>query len=143
VVELTESLTLQDLELADPILAELRSTGVQLALDDFGTGSSSLAMVTRLPSVDLKIDRSFVEAMLTSAEARAVVKSTVELARSLGRTVIAEGVEREDQRRALVEMGCLAGQGHLFARAITIDDLMQLVSPGLDGVVGRLARPLD
>lgn len=142
VIELTESLTLEDLELAEPILAQLRAAGVQLALDDFGTRSSPLAMVTRLPVVDLKIDRSFVESMVTSSEALAVVKSTVELGRSLGRTVVAEGVEREDQRRALVAMGCSAGQGHLFARAIPIDDLMQLVSPGLDGVVGRLARPL-
>jgi EAL domain-containing protein (putative c-di-GMP-specific phosphodiesterase class I) len=100
-------------------------------------------MVTRLPFVDIKIDRSFVETMVTSPESRAVVRSTVELGRSLGRTVVAEGVEREEERQTLAEMGCPAGQGHLFARAVPIDDLMQIISPGLDGVVGRLARPLD
>jgi diguanylate cyclase (GGDEF)-like protein len=142
-VELTESLTLDDVELAEPALAQLRADGVRLALDDFGTRSSPLAMVTRLPFVDLKIDRSFVETMTTSPESRAVVRSTVELGRSLGRTVVAEGVEREDQRRALVEMGCPAGQGHLFGRALPIDDLMMIISPGLDGLAGRLARPLD
>jgi EAL domain-containing protein (putative c-di-GMP-specific phosphodiesterase class I) len=100
-------------------------------------------MVTRLPSIDLKIDRSFVEAMTTSAESRAVVRSTVELGRSLGRAVVAEGVEREDQRRELVAMGCPMGQGHLFARPVPIDELMVMLSPGVDGVVGRLARPLE
>jgi EAL domain-containing protein (putative c-di-GMP-specific phosphodiesterase class I) len=143
VVELTESLTLDDVELAEPALEQLRADGVRLALDDFGTRSSPLAMVTRLPFVDLKIDRSFVETMTTSPESRAVVRSTVELGRLLGRTVVAEGVEREDQRRALVEMGCPAGQGHLFGRALPIDDLMTIISPGLDGTAGRLARPLD
>jgi diguanylate cyclase (GGDEF)-like protein len=142
VIELTESLTLADVELAEPTLAQLRAAGVRLALDDFGTRSSPLAMVTRLPFVDLKIDRSFVETMVSSPESRAVVRSTVELGRSLGRVVVAEGVEHDEEREMLVEMGCPAGQGHLFARAVPIDDLMQLVSPGLDGVVGRLARPL-
>jgi EAL domain-containing protein (putative c-di-GMP-specific phosphodiesterase class I) len=71
-----------------------------------------------------------------------VVRSTVELGRSLGRIVVAEGVERDDQRQTLYEMGCPAGQGHLFARAIPIDDFMGIVVPGLDGVAGRLARPL-
>jgi len=143
VVELTESLTLDDVDLADRVLAELRAAGVRLALDDFGTRSSPLAMVTRLPFIDLKIDRSFVEAMVTSPESLAVVRSTVELGRTLGRMVVAEGVEHEDQRRALVEMNCPTGQGHLFARALPIDDLMCIITPGLDGVVGRLASPLD
>lgn len=143
VIELTESLTLADLDMADRTLSELRALGVRLALDDFGTRSSPLAMVTRLPSIDLKIDRSFVEGMTTSAESRAVVRSTVELGRSLGRSVVAEGVEREDQRRELVAMGCPMGQGHLFARPVPIDELMIMVSPGVDGVVGRLARPIE
>jgi EAL domain-containing protein (putative c-di-GMP-specific phosphodiesterase class I) len=143
VIELTESLTLEDLELAEPMLAQLRAAGVRLAFDDFGTRSSPLTMLTRLPFVDLKIDRSFVEVMTSSLESRAVVRSIVQLGRYLGRTVVAEGVEREDQRQALVEMGCPAGQGHLFARALPVDELIRVISPGLDGVVGRLAQPID
>jgi diguanylate cyclase (GGDEF)-like protein len=142
IIELTESLSLEDVEHARATLADLRTAGVRLALDDFGTRSSPLAMVARVPFVDLKIDRSFVEVMDTSAESLAVVRSIVELGRSLGRLVVAEGVEREQQRRALLEMGCPSGQGHLFARAVTIDELMQLISPGMDEVVGRFARPV-
>jgi EAL domain-containing protein (putative c-di-GMP-specific phosphodiesterase class I) len=142
VVELTESLTLEDLELAEVALAQLRETGVRLALDDFGTRSSPMATVSRVPGVDLKIDRSFVAAMGATPESLAVVRSTVELGRSLGRVVVAEGVEREDQRLALWEMGCPTGQGHLFARALPIDDFMDMIIPGLDGVPGRLAQPL-
>ncbi len=141
IVELTEKLTLDDLELADPALADLRAAGVRLALDDFGTRFSPLAMVARVPFTDLKIDRSFVDAMAVSLESLAVVRSTVELGRTLGRLVVAEGVEREDQRSALVEMGCPAGQGHLFGRAVPIDDLLTLITPGVDGVLGRLAAP--
>ena len=114
VIELTESLTLSQVELVGDVLRELRDAGVRLALDDFGTGYSSLAMLAKVPAYELKIDRSFVAAMATSPEALAVVRSTVELGRSLSRLVVAEGVERAEQRQALWEMGCPAGQGHLF-----------------------------
>ncbi len=142
VVELTESLTLEDLELAAPCLARLRAAGVRLALDDFGTRASSLAMVARLPAVDLKIDRSFVDDMTVSPEAHAVVRSTVDLGRSLGRQVVAEGIEREDQRQALLAMGCAAGQGHLFSRPLPIDELMEVLDHGVEGVAGQIAAPL-
>jgi EAL domain-containing protein (putative c-di-GMP-specific phosphodiesterase class I) len=143
VIELTESLSLDDLEHAEATLAQLRAAGVRLALDDFGTRSSPLAMVTRVPFVDLKIDRSFIEMMESSPESLAVVRATVELGRSLGRVVVAEGVEREQQRRTLLELGCPQGQGHLFARAVPIDDLMRMISPGMDSAVGRLAPDLS
>ncbi len=138
VIELTETLTLTQVELIGGVLRDLRDAGVRLALDDFGTRSSSLAMLAKVPFFELKIDRSFVAGMATSPEALAVVRSTVELGRSLGRFVVAEGVERDDQRLALWEMGCPGGQGHLFARPMPIDPLMQLIENGVDGVVGRL-----
>ena len=105
VIELTETLTLTQVELIGGVLRDLRDAGVRLALDDFGTRSSSLAMLAKVPFFELKIDRSFVAGMATSPEALAVVKSTVELGRSLGRFVVAEGVERDDQRLALVGDG--------------------------------------
>ena len=89
---------------------------MRLALDDFGTGYSSLSVLSRIPVHELKIDREFVTAMETSPEAAAVIRSTVDLGRSLDLAVVAEGVESEPQRRALWELGCAAGQGHLFAR---------------------------
>lgn len=142
VIELTETLTLSQVDLIGGVLRDLREAGVHLALDDFGTRSSSLAMLAKVPFMELKIDRSFVSAMGTSPEALAVVRSTVELGRTLHRYVVAEGVERDEERVALWQMGCPAGQGHLFAKPMPIDELMRLIEPGVDGVVGRLYRPM-
>jgi diguanylate cyclase len=142
IIELTETLTLTQVDLIGGVLRELRDAGVRLALDDFGTRSSSLAMLAKVPFSELKIDRSFVAGMASSPEALAVVRSTVELGRSLGRLVVAEGVERDDQRIALWEMGCPGGQGHLFARPMPIGALLRAIEDGVDGVVGRLYPPM-
>jgi diguanylate cyclase (GGDEF)-like protein len=141
VIELTESLTLSQVELVGGVLRELKASGIRLALDDFGTGYSSLAMLAKVPAYELKVDRSFVAAMTTSPEAMAVVRSTVELGRSLSRLVVAEGVERAEQRQMLWEMGCRAGQGHLFGHAMPIDQLLAVLTPGIGGVVGRVCAP--
>jgi diguanylate cyclase (GGDEF)-like protein len=138
VIELTETLTLTQVDLIGGVLRDLQEAGVRLALDDFGTRSSSLAMLAKVPFFELKVDRSFVAGMATSPEALAVVRSTVELGRSLGRFVVAEGVERDDQRLALWELGCPGGQGHLFAKPMPIDTLMEIIASGVDGVVGRI-----
>jgi len=119
ILELTESLMLSTMEIVDQVLAELGRMGVAIALDDFGTGFSSLNALARVPVRELKIDRGFVTDMDTSAEAMAVVRSTIELGRALGLTVVAEGIERVDQRRTLWDLGCQLGQGHLFARPLS------------------------
>jgi diguanylate cyclase (GGDEF)-like protein len=142
VVELTESLTLGQVEMIGGVLAQLREAGVRLALDDFGTGYSSLAMLAKIPVYELKIDRGFVAAMAGSAEAAAVVRSTIELGRSLDLLVVGEGVENEEQRRVLWELGCPAGQGHLFARPLPADLLLDRLAAGVDGRLGRLTQPL-
>jgi EAL domain-containing protein (putative c-di-GMP-specific phosphodiesterase class I) len=142
VIELTESLTLGQVDLVGDVLRELRDAGLCLALDDFGTGSSSLSMLAKVQVHELKIDRSFVAAMSSSPEAAAVVRSTIELGRSLGLLVVAEGVEREEQRRALWALGCPAAQGHLFARGMPAPALMELVRHGVDGTPGRLCAPI-
>lgn len=141
VIELAESLTLNQLDLIEDVLRELREAGIRLALDDFGTGSSSLAMLAKVPVYELKIDRSFVVAMGSSTEAAAVVRSTVELCRSLDLLVVAEGVERAAQREALRELGCQAGQGHLFARPMPVDALLAAIAEGAGGAPGRLIGP--
>jgi diguanylate cyclase (GGDEF)-like protein len=140
-VELTESVTLSQLEVVDEVLGALRTLGVRLALDDFGTGYSSLATLARVPVDELKIDRGFVREMDASAPG-AVIRSTIELGRSLDLLVVAEGVEREDQRMRLWELGCPAGQGHLFARAMPAHRLLAALHRGCGGRPGALAPAL-
>ncbi|MGC1215453.1 MAG: bifunctional diguanylate cyclase/phosphodiesterase, partial [Micromonospora sp.] len=142
VLELTETLTLSQLDVVDQVLSRLRESGVRLALDDFGTGYSSLSLLSRIPVHELKIDRSFVTAMDSSAEAAAVIRSTLDLGRSLDLAVVAEGVESEPQRRALWELGCIAGQGHLFARPLPAGTLLAALQRGAGGRPGALATPL-
>jgi diguanylate cyclase (GGDEF)-like protein len=142
VLELAETLTLSQLEVVDRALSELRDAGVRLALDDFGTGVSSLTVLSRIPVHQLKIDREFVTAVETSSEAAAVIRSTVDLARSLHLTVVAEGVESEPQRHALWELGCVAGQGHLFARPMRSDRLLATLLRGSGGRPGALSDVL-
>ena len=142
VLELAETLTMSQLDVVGRALAELREAGVLLALDDFGTGVSSLSVLSHIPVHQLKIDREFVTAIETSSEATAVIRSTVDLARSLHLTVIAEGVESEPQRHALWELGCVAGQGHLFARAMSSARLLGTLQRGSGGRPGMLAGAL-
>jgi diguanylate cyclase (GGDEF)-like protein len=142
VLELAETLTLSQLEVVDRALSGLRDAGVRLALDDFGTGVSSLSVLSRLPVHQLKIDSEFVRAVETSSEAAAVIRSTVDLARSLHLTVVAEGVESEPQRHALWELGCVAGQGHLFARPMRSGRLLATLQRGSGGRPGMLAGAL-
>jgi diguanylate cyclase (GGDEF)-like protein len=141
IIELTESLTLSQLDVVDDVLHTLRDLGIRLALDDFGTGYSSLATLARVPVHELKIDRAFVAAMDGSAQA-AVVRSTIDLGRSLGMLVVAEGVESEEQRNRLWELGCPAGQGHLFARPMPIHRLLAALRRGYGGQPATLAPPL-
>jgi diguanylate cyclase len=142
ILELTESLTISQIDVVEQTLAELRDAGVRLAVDDFGTGVSSLSVLSRIPVHELKIDREFVAAVETSAEAAAVVRTTVDLARNLQLTVVAEGVDSEPQRRALWELGCLAGQGRLFARPLSAARFVGTLQRGSGGRPGVLASAL-
>ena len=115
-LELTESV-LVDARATKTALTALRDLGVHLAVDDFGTGYSSLAYLRKLPVDVLKLDRSFVSELGT-AQADALSRTVVQLAADLGLSVVAEGVETEEQRDALVEMGCGFAQGWLFGRPV-------------------------
>jgi diguanylate cyclase (GGDEF)-like protein len=156
-LELTETLALSQLDTVDQVLTQLHDIGVRLALDDFGTGFSSLAVLSRIPVHELKIDRSFINALrdldLTAeadpeadaediAQAKAVVRSTVQLGRTLDLAVVAEGIETEAQRRLLWELGCATGQGHLFARPQPADRLLAALTRGVDDRPGTIAAPL-
>ncbi len=125
VLEITESLLMQDPAHAKALLEELTALGIRFAIDDFGTGYSSLAYLQRFPLAKLKIDRSFVENLLTSRNDQAIVSAVVGLARTLELELVAEGVETEAQRRLLTEMGCEHIQGWLVCQALPSEELAQ------------------
>lgn len=114
-LEVTENVMMHDPEEAIAILSALRAVGVGLALDDFGTGFSSLRYLQRLPVDRVKIDRTFVAGIATDVQTREIIQAVVRLAHTLGLAVVAEGVEREEQRIALHLMGCDLIQGNYLA----------------------------
>ena len=122
-LEITESELMHYPQTAITMLQELRACGISIAIDDFGTGHSSLARLHKLPVDRLKVDRSFVCDLDCDNEARAISACIVGLARSLNLEVIAEGVETTQQLRHLLEQGCHAIQGFLFARPMPPDAL--------------------
>ena len=121
-IEVTES-AVGDPTGAAPVFAELRATGVKIALDDFGTGYSSLAIIDRLPIDEVKLDRSFTQALTTSSRTGALVGATIALAHQLGLAVVAEGVEEQDQLNLLSELGCDRVQGYLVGRPAPLTSL--------------------
>jgi len=116
VLEITESVVMENLEAVIDVLRRLRGLGVRLALDDFGTGYSSLSYLQRLPVDILKIDRSFINSMIEDSEQSAVARAIVKLGQSLDLETVAEGIESSEQLAALRELGCHSGQGYYFAR---------------------------
>jgi diguanylate cyclase len=126
-LEITETLLLEDPIVTASLLTELRGLGVKLAIDDFGTGYSSLAYLRRFPVDCLKIDRSFVCGLDGDGDSRPIAAAIVDMAHALGLRVVAEGVETSAQLEALVELGCDAAQGFLFAPALPARQLEALL----------------
>jgi diguanylate cyclase (GGDEF)-like protein len=122
-LEITESALMADPRRATEVLQSLNDLGIATVLDDFGTGYSSLAYLKRLPVSQLKIDRSFVANMATDDEDAAIVLSTIDLARSLGLTVVAEGVESATVWDKLREYGCHFAQGYYLSRPLAADQM--------------------
>ncbi len=127
-LELTENILMSRLEAALPALADLRRMGVSLAIDDFGTGYSSLSHLSTLPIDCLKIDRSFVSRLHSGANEAAVVRSIILLGSSLGKAVVAEGIETPSQLKQLRDLGCRLGQGYLLARPLTVEAASALLA---------------
>jgi EAL domain-containing protein (putative c-di-GMP-specific phosphodiesterase class I) len=127
-IELTEGVLISNVEDVIDKMQELKREGVSFALDDFGTGYSSLSYLKRLPLSQLKIDQSFVRDILTESNDAAIARMIIVLAKSLGLTAIAEGVETEVQSEYLAKQGCHAYQGNLFSRPLALGDFEHFIS---------------
>lgn len=123
--EITESAIMANPLRAMNTLTQLSKMGIGLSIDDFGTGYSSLMYLKQLPVGEIKIDKSFVIAMLENNEDLIIVRSTIDLAHNMGRQVVAEGVESEEALNTLVELGCDMAQGYYISRPITANILTQ------------------
>lgn len=134
-LEITESQWLDPSGPCKDVINELLAEGFRLALDDFGTGYASLALLRSLPFHNIKIDRTFVNNLGQSRDARAYCRAMIDMARTCQLVVTAEGVETEEQRQILMDLGCCRGQGYLFARPQPEVDL-----PGLLGDMTKQAQ---
>lgn len=122
-LELTETAMFRNMEHSVELLNSLVALGVHLAIDDFGTGHSSLGMVRRLPVSTIKLDREFIRGIAEHSADQALAKATIAMAHGLGKTVIAEGVETDEQVRVLLALGCDAAQGRYFGGPVPPDEL--------------------
>lgn len=127
-LELTESILLQDVDETINTLKGLKALGVKLSIDDFGTGYSSLSYLKHLDVDKLKIDQTFVRDMLIDEDGASIVRAVIQLGHALQLTVIAEGVETEDQRSFLEESGCDEAQGYWFSRPLPVDQFAVLLA---------------
>jgi diguanylate cyclase (GGDEF)-like protein/PAS domain S-box-containing protein len=123
VIELTESTIMHNTEATLAWLLQLKKLGVRLAIDDFGTGYSSLSYLHRFPIDILKIDRSFIGSLTSSANGPELARAVITLSETLGLDTVAEGIELEPQVAELLKLGCVAGQGFLFAKSGTLAEL--------------------
>ena len=146
-LEVTETAVMVDVDEAVRVLEQLKRLGVRVAIDDFGTGYASLGYLRRLPVDVLKIDRSFVSGLEERPEELTIAAAVVGLAHGLGLAVVAEGIETDDQRLALLWMGCEYGQGYHFARplpATATADVLSRLATRADRIPrprGELVRP--
>ncbi len=122
-LEITENLFIEDIEDTLPLLMRIKEKGLGISLDDFGTGYSSLNILRRLPINELKIDKSFVDDILTVKEDSAMAKSIIEMGKNLSMHTLAEGVETIEQANLLREFDCDIFQGYYYSKPLSIDDL--------------------
>ena len=145
ILEITESVMIQDMDLAIARLTELKALGVQLAIDDFGTGYSSLNYVRRFPVDILKVDKSFIDGVTEGGESSALTAAVIELASILSLKPVAEGIERPDQLQRLLELQCDLGQGFLFAKPLPEVELEPMLADRFEMAreAAALAEPAD
>jgi EAL domain-containing protein (putative c-di-GMP-specific phosphodiesterase class I) len=125
VVEVTETTLVKAVSSATAAIDRIRAAGVRIAIDDFGTGWSSLARLTEISADMVKIDRSFVSSAPQDPMRAAIISAVMHLAGLVGLDVVAEGIETEEQRQTLVELGCRVGQGFLFGRPVPATEVLR------------------
>jgi diguanylate cyclase (GGDEF)-like protein/PAS domain S-box-containing protein len=130
-LELTESMVMQNPERTTKLLTAIKQMGVRIAIDDFGVGYSSLAQIKRFPIDTLKVDRSFIRDLAANAEDRAITEAIISMGRTLSLTVVAEGVETQEQQNFLIDHSCDAMQGFYFSKPIDQDDFATLLKKHL------------
>lgn len=126
-LELTESDLMNELDSIKEILSDFKDKGIKIYIDDFGTGYSSLAYLKNLPIDCIKIDKSFIDEMLTDENDREIVNTTIKLGHALGKIIVAEGVENKETLDLLRKMGCNEIQGYYFARPMKKDSLEEFL----------------
>ena len=124
-IELTESVFIDSLDTVSVLLNELRAMGITISIDDFGTGFSSLVYLKKLPIDELKIDRSFVSDLEANTDDQAIIQAILGLAKNLNISIIAEGVETQDQQAFLVDNACTYDQGYYFDKPMSIGDFVE------------------
>jgi EAL domain-containing protein (putative c-di-GMP-specific phosphodiesterase class I) len=127
-LELTETAALADSGEALEMIARLRDPGINIAIDDYGTGQSTLDYLKKIPANEIKIDQSFVKGIVDNRSDRLMVQSTIGLAHSLGRKVVAEGVEHRDILDLLVDLDCDIAQGFAVGRPMSLESLAKRVA---------------
>jgi len=127
-LELTETAALADSGESLEMITRLRELGVRISIDDYGTGLSTLDYLKKIPANEIKIDQSFVKGMVDNRSDRLMVQSTIGLAHSLGRKVVAEGVEQGDVLDLLIEMGCDVAQGFAIGRPMSLESLVKRIA---------------
>ncbi len=130
-IEITETGLMGDPVSAAKIVGELQREGIRIALDDFGTGQSSLGRLREFPFDKLKIDRSFIKALLTDSTTEHIVRAILSMCKGLGMIVVAEGIAEEEQAQRLVALGCQGGQGYLFGRPRDAETTAALLHDGM------------
>ena len=123
ILEITESLFVEDFQYLSKLIYGIRHDGYEISLDDFGTGYSSLSLIRSLSIDELKIDKSFVDDILVNEDDRALIQSIIGIGKNLGIPVLAEGTENAEQVELLKQYGCDRFQGYHFARPMSITDL--------------------
>lgn len=126
-IEVTESLFIESLDSVLPILKSFQTQGINLSLDDFGTGFSSLSLLRKLPINELKIDKMFVDDLLENSDDYGLIENIIDMARKMGISTVAEGIEHEHQVKILKEFGCELYQGYFYAQPLSKDKLEQFI----------------
>jgi len=128
IFEITETVVMEDLSGAREVMKKLNGLGVRLAIDDFGTGHSSLAYLKQFPVHEVKVDRTFIQGIAQSPVDSAIVRAVIDLAKAMGISAVAEGVETEDQVAGLRMLGCPVGQGFYFSRPLPAQEFDALLT---------------